>query len=530
LRAQYRGVDGVVREMRRNFSRMHQDYIPQVEDYVIAHPSAMTIDWWITSATNFTIETYSGQWSYDVQGNTSDFDFEKIGSQLKVSPKNQNDTNSIRNLLFSFSAGTSTATTTATAQQLRKPVFAYQGHDYTIPSSGSSLPFSVVSDYRWWIIDGFPTDYVSYNPAVNDGVHPNSATTGTTFNAIVPQNTTGDDIPILGTTYFDMWYYDRSGALRTDEYNHRINGFKQLAGVDELHATQNRSFADISSGGTTSGQYYLTIYATAAWGITSPEWVSFSPSTGAADETIIAYLSVGANSGTSRSGQISVSAGTATPVLINISQQAAYVPPEVGYVDITPKSLSVSSAQSVGNLFEVSANTAWTITSPEWTIWSITPNGSSPITGGTGSKTIYAVVSENSGTTQRTGTAVFSSATNSVNVSITQSAGTPYVPPTPVGNLELDPAYISPAATTTTWYQVECNNYTAENYQLNYQDSWAKFYNGNDLSSAEEVDMVESDFSQILWLRVEGGRNRSTTILFEGEDTGTIIGFYINQP
>lgn len=433
FRVQYRGVDGVVREMQRNFSRIHQDYIPQHEDYCIVSPSAMTIDWWITSATNFTCETYSGQWSYDVQGDVSDFNFEKIGSQLKVSPKTTNATDNIKSLSFSFSAGTNSATTTATAQQLRMPRFSYQAFDKTIPSSGTSLPFRVVSDYRWWIIDGFPTDYVSYNPDVSDGNNPNSPTTGTTFNAIVPENTTGDDIPYIGTTYFDMWYYDRSGALRTDQYNHRITGFKQLAGVDELHATQSRSFADITSGGTSvGGQYYLTIYATAPWGITSPQWVSFSPSTGAADETIIAYAVVQPNSGEWRDGQISVSAGTATPVLFNISQNAAYVPPEVGYVDITPKSLSVSSGRSTGNMFAVSANTAWTISSPEWVIWSLSPQGSIPIIGGNGSETIYAVVSENSGRTDRVGVAVFSAATNSVNVSISQSGGT-YEPPTPVG-------------------------------------------------------------------------------------------------
>lgn len=528
---QYRGVDGVIREMRKNFDRMHQDYIPQVEDYVIANPSAMTIDWWITSATNFTIETYSGTWDYDVQGNVSDFNFEKIGSQLKVSPKTTNSTNAKRNLLFSFSAGTSTATTTATAQQLRKPTFSYQGQNYTIPSSGTSLPFSVVSDYRWWIIDGFPTDYVSYNPAVNDGVHPNSATTGTTFNAIVPENTTGDDIPIIGNTYFDMWYYDRSGALRTDQYNHRINGFKQLAGEDELHATTSRSFADITSGGTSvGGQYYLTIYATAPWGITSPEWVSFSPSTGAADETIIAYAVVQPNSGTSRSGQISVSAGTATPVLINISQQAAYVPPEVGYVDITPKSLSVSSARTIGNAFAVSANTAWTISSPEWVIWSLSPQGSIPIIGGNGSETIYAVVEENSGTTQRTGTAVFSSATNSVNVSITQAAGAEPEPPTPVGYLELDPAQISPASSSYQVYEVEVYNPTEHNYMIVYGADWVKFYDGPSPSTADEVDRIESEERTNIYLEVQAGHHGTTTIIFVNEDDpDDYISFIVNQ-
>ena len=531
FRVQYRGVDGVVREMRRNFSRMHQDNIPQHEDYCIVSPSAMTIDWWITSATNFTCETYSGEWSYDVQGNVSDFNFEKIGSQLKVSPKTQNTTNSIRNLSFSFSAGTNSANTTATAQQLRKPRFSYQGQDYTIPSSGTSLPFSVVSDYRWWIIDGFPSDYVSYNPEVNDGNNPNSATTGTTFNAILPQNTTGEDIPRLGTTYFDMWYYDRSGALRTDEYNHRISGFKQLAGVDELHATQSRSFADISSGGTPYlSQYYLTIYATAPWGITSPEWVSFNPSTGAADETIIAYAIVQPNSGTSRSGQISVSAGTATPVLINISQQAAYVPPEVGYVDITPKSLSVSSAQSAGNQFEVSANTAWTITSPEWVIWSLSPSGNIPIGGGNGSKTIYAVVSENSGTTQRTGTAVFSSATNSVNVSITQAAGAEPEPPTPTGYLELDPAQISPASSSYQLYEVEAYNNTEHNYHIVYGADWVKFYDGPYPSTAEEVSVVEWGERINMWLEVQAGHHGTTTILFVNEDDPSdYVSFIVNQ-
>ena len=540
FRVQYRGVDGVVREMQRNFSRIHQDYIPQHEDYCIVSPSAMTIDWWITSATNFTCETYSGQWSYDVQGDTSDFNFEKIGSQLKVSPKTQNTTNSIRNLSFSFSAGTNSASTTATAQQLRKPIFSYQGFEYTIPSSGSSLPFRVVSDYRWWIIDGFPSDYVSYNPEVNDGNNPNSATTGTTFNAIVPQNTTGQDIPVLGNTYFDMWYYDRSGALRTDEYNHRISGFKQLAGTDELSVSQSRSFADISSGGVDSQYlvvYYLTISSpTAPWGITitpaeANNWVRFNPMTGeATPRPIQAVLFVEANSGTSRSGQISVSAGTATPVLINISQQAAYVPPEEGYVDITPKSLSVSSAQSTGNQFEVSANTAWTITSPEWVIWSLSPQGSIPIIGGNGSKTIYAVVSENSGTTQRTGTAVFSSATNSVNVSITQAAGAEPEPPTPVGYLELDPAQISPASSSYQLYEVEAYNNTEHNYHIVYGSDWVKFYDGPYPSTAEEVSVVEWGERINMWLEVQAGHHGTTTILFVNEDDPSdYVSFIVNQ-
>ncbi len=523
---QYRGVDGVIREMRKNFDRMHQDYIPQVEDYVIANPSAMTIDWWITSATNFTIETYSGTWSYEVQGDVSQFDFEKIGSQLKVSPKTTNNTNAKRNLSFSFSAGTSTATTTATATQLRNPVLTYNTGIFTIPSGGTDIEFGVVSDYRWWIIDGFPSNYVSYTPQVNDGVNPNSATTGMTFDAVFPVNDTGEEIPAYTPAYFDLWYYDRSGALRTDGQNHRISGFKQLAGNDELYATQNHSFADISSGGT-SGQYYLTIYATAPWGITSPEWVSFSPSTGAAEETTIAYLSVGANNGEWRAGGIVVSAGTATPVRINISQDAEYIPPEVGFVDIQPKSLSVSSAQSIGNQFEVSANTAWTITSPEWVIWSLTPNGSSPITGGTGNKNIYTIVEENSGTTQRTGTAIFSSSTNSVSVSITQEAG---AEPTPTGYLELDPAQISPASSSYQIYEVEVWNNTEHNYQIVYGADWVKFYDGMYPSTADEVSVIESEDRLIIWLEVQAGHHGTTTILFVNEDDpDDYVSFIVNQ-
>ncbi len=533
FRVQYRGVDGVVREMQRNFSRIHQDYIPQHEDYCIVSPSAMTIDWWITSATNFTCETYSGQWSYDVQGNVSDFDFEKIGSQLKVSPKTTNATDNIKSLSFSFSAGTNSATTTATAQQLRMPRFSYQGQDYTIPSSGTSLPFSVVSDYRWWIIDGFPSDYVSYSPEVNDGNNPNSATTGTTFNAIVPQNTTGEDIPILGTTYFDMWYYDRSGALRTDAGI--INGFKQLAGTDELFATQSRSFADISSGGTPYlSQYYLQIKcATAPWGITiSPAtastWCSFTPSTGASSDNYTnAYLIIQANSGTSRSAQISVSAGTATPILFNMSQNAAYVPPVEGFVDVNPKSLSVSSGRSVGNQFAVSANTAWTITSPEWVIWSLTPQGSSPITGGTGSKGIYGIVEENSGSTQRSGTAVFSAATNVVNVSITQEAG---AEPEPVGYLELDPSQISPASSSYQVYEVEAYNPTEHNYMIVYGADWVKFYDGQDPSTADEVNVIEWGERMTIWLEVQAGHHGTTTILFVNEDDpDDYVSFIVNQ-
>ena len=246
FRVQYRGVDGVVREMQRNFSRIHQDYIPQVEDYVNVYPSALTIDWWDTGQTYppyFTVETYSGTWDYDVQGNTSDFNFEKIGSQMKITPKTANIGNTKRNLTFSFSAGTSTATTTATAQQLRKPSITDEGYNKTIPSSGGTRDLYVVSDYDWWLIDGFPTGYPAYSPSEGSSSTPNSATTGQTLTATFSANTSGYDLPSIGTTYFEVRYNDRQGNARTD--GGVSSGWKQLAGTDVLNVSQSRSFVDI---------------------------------------------------------------------------------------------------------------------------------------------------------------------------------------------------------------------------------------------------------------------------------------------
>ena len=539
---QYRGQDGTIREMRRNFVRLHQDYIPQVEDYVYVSPSAMTIDWFETGNTNyFSVDTYSQTWSYEVQGDTNYFTFEKIGSILRVQPISQNDTNTKRNLTFTFSAGTSTATTTATASQIRKPSISDEGYNKTIPSSGGTRDLYVVSDYKWWIVDGWPSGYPTYSENVGSSSSPNSATTGTNITATFSANTTGSNVPAIGTAYFRVYYKDLSNTTRTN--GGASTGWTQLAGTDELVATQSRSFADISSGGCNNQfivSYYLTISSpTAPWGITitpaeANDWVRFEPSTGSATtgRSAQANLIVDANSGSSRSASISVSAGTAQPILFNLSQKAAYVPPEVGFVDIDPKQLNnVPSGGSYNNQFEVSANTAWTITSPEWVIWSLMPNAQSPITGGTGNKTIYAIVSENSGTTQRSGTAVFSSSTNSVNVSITQDAGAEPEPPTPVGNLEIDPAQISPASQSYHIYEVKVSNGTLHDYEIFYNGDWVQFYDGPDPSVSDEVNYVESESNVVLWLEVKAGSNRSTTIVFSNSDDPTdYITFYVNQP
>lgn len=529
---EYRGRDGVVREMYKNFDRFHQDYIPQVEDYIYVSPSAMTIDWWTTGNTNFSIDSnYNTSslgfgWTYEAVGDTSDFEFEKIGSQLKVKPKNTNSGGALRSLSLSFSAGT--ASTTATAVQLRKPIINALTPVYTIPASGGTRDFMIISDYEWWIIDGFGTGYPSYTPSVGTSSNPNSPTSGTQITAIFSANTTGNDVPVLGNGYFRVRYNDREGTTRTDGGN--SSGWKQLAGSDELVATQSNNFSNISSGGS-QGQLYLSVKcATAPWGITSPEWAVFTPSTGAASDSFTqANLVVEPNDGVSRSGIVYVSAGNATQKSFAISQQAAYVPPEVGYVQVSPSSASVGSGASFNTPFDVSANTDWTISTPEWIKFSNWTGVGNEINGGTGSKRIYAHVSANTTTSPRSGTSVFSSATNSVNVVIGQAAGAE-PEPQPSGTFDLDPAQISPASSSYDIYEVEAWNDTDEDYMVQYSDTWAKFYDGPDPRSANEVSVVPFGERMNLYLEVNSGHHGSITITFSGMESGDYITFYVNQP
>ncbi|MFH1121344.1 MAG: BACON domain-containing carbohydrate-binding protein [Bacteroidota bacterium] len=167
----------------------------------------------------------------------------------------------------------------------------------------------------------------------------------------------------------------------------------------------------MSSAGTTT----FSVESNAVWTAVSDQpWCSVTPS-GAGNGTITAGYAVN-NTQEQRQANITVTVEGLDPVVVTVTQAAPFI-------TVTPQNQDVSN-QSGSVVFNVNSNTSWTVTDnqPWCTV----------TTSGTGSGIIIAVFSENNTTEPRVAEiTVNAPGLPSLNVTVTQESGGPYLIVTP---------------------------------------------------------------------------------------------------
>ncbi len=375
-------------------------------------------------------------------------------------------------------------------------------------SSGGGTYQVVVTTGRAWQLNGTPS-FCVVNPSTGSGT--------TTVTITVPATD-------LNRYRSESIYFvtNDGGQIASDS----VAVYQESIYEEEPYIVVDTEYMEIPSG---ANSYSFSVSANTNWSAVMEEWIHMSPTTGGTGNTSHSF-SVDENSGATRDGSIDfVPLGAGMSIAFLNIRQASGVTPVVDTITLSSTGASIGSGASVIQSLTVTASNNWTLsTDVNWLEWySSMWDETTPLTGGTsGTTTIYRRVSANSGSS-RTGTTTFTCGTATTTYTLTQDAA---YEPTPVGNLELDPAQISPASRTRQMYEVEVWNDTEENYIVDYGDDWAKFYDGPDPSTADEVSVIEWGERLTIWLEVQAGQNRSMTITFTGEDSGTQVGFYVNQP
>lgn len=281
-----------------------------------------------------------------------------------------------------------------------------------------------------------------------------------------------------------------------------------------------------SSAGTQQYPYTFRVRSTADWTISRyPRWVTISPLTGAASTAYTnVSVSVSSNPGPSRSDYIQITAGTATPKVLNISQNA-----NSNFIKVTPTAATFTSGVTRAGHLNVSASTDWRITSkPSWvTFRSTTAMTSQTVSAGTsGDTTVWFSVSENTGDT-RSGSAAFAlENTSYIGIwTVTQDAAASE------GTLHIYPEYdLTDIPSTGGVYSVhfENNDNDAEDWFITYSDDWMQFYYDNQCTLPAEY--ISAGQTTYLFLKVnQTDVNRSGAVIFTGEATGRDITLDIEQ-
>jgi len=157
-----------------------------------------------------------------------------------------------------------------------------------------------------------------------------------------------------------------------------------------------------------AGSTTFSVTSTTSWAVTeSVSWLSVAPMNGTNNGTLT--VTYDANTGTARSGSITVSATGLPSVVVTVNQAAPAL-----YLTVTPSNRGVTSA-SGSTTFDVSSNTSWT--AADNVTWLATT------TSGSNNGTITATYSANSGV-QRIGTITVtgSGVTPATTVTVTQAA------------------------------------------------------------------------------------------------------------
>lgn len=281
-----------------------------------------------------------------------------------------------------------------------------------------------------------------------------------------------------------------------------------------------------SSAGTDSA-YILKVRSTADWTISRyPRWVTISPLTGAASTSYTnVSINVSGNPGPSRSDFIQITAGTATPKVVSISQYA-----NSNFIKVTPTAATYTSGLTRAGQLTVSASTDWRVVDkPSWvTFRSTTAMTSQTLTGGTsGETTVWLMVDANTGDT-RNGSAAFALENTSYSGfwTVTQEAAA-----TSEGTLHIVPEDdLTDITSMGGYYSIlfENDDADAEDWLISYSDDWMQLYYDNQGNNPAEY--IYAGQTTYLFLKVnQTAISRSGAVIFTGQATGIDITLNIEQ-
>ena len=302
---------------------------------------------------------------------------------------------------------------------------------------------------------------------------------------------------------------------------------QQSAIIPDTIETNATVLGPASSAGTV---VTLRVRSTADWTIPRyPRWVTISPLSGAASTAYTnVSINVSSNPGPSRSDFIQITAGTATPKVVSISQNA-----NSNFIKIIPSAATYTSGLTRAGNLTVSASTDWRIVDkPSWvTFRSTTAMTSQTLTGGTsGNTTVWIEVDENTGDT-RSGSAAFALENTSYSGfwTVTQDEGG--LPDPEEGILHIYPEEdITDITSMGGYYSVlfENDDANAEDWLISYSDDWMQFYYDN--QGNNPADYIYAGQTTYLFLKVNPTDiNRSGAVIFTGEATGRDITLDIEQ-
>jgi hypothetical protein len=223
-------------------------------------------------------------------------------------------------------------------------------------------------------------------------------------------------------------YYMRVGPNNVDPNNIYDFGIAQAVRCVAGSPVLSVSPATVSVPYSTSMGNTSTVTTNVAGGwtasTTDTSWITLTKSSGKTGEAVT--FSVTANPTISRTGSITVSAGTAPPVTITVTQAVDPAPA----LTVSENSLSVPATTSMGNSSTVMTNVAggWTATTTDTSWITLTKS-----TGTTGEAVTFSVTQANPLTTARTGTITVSAGSATpVTITVTQAAPAP----APIGSAE----------------------------------------------------------------------------------------------
>ena len=376
-------------------------------------------------------------------------------------------------------------------------------------SSGGGVYTLQVTTSRVWGLNEIPSFCT---------VSPTSGTGDTTVTVTIPPSTySGSSYRVLGNITFRT---NDGGMLATETVP--VYQYESYVVPTYLILTPNEF--NVSSAG---GSYTYSVSANTNWSAgTEFAWVTLgSPTTGNSGYTTNRTFSVSQNNGAERDASIIFTAGTKYSA-ITVNQASAITIPDS--IVLSSTGASVDSGSSVIRTIDVTASNDWTLsTDVNWLRWYAGAFDLNPMISGTsGTTTIYRRIDANESPRSRTGTTTFTCGTASTTYVVEQAEA--YIEP--AGSLEFDPPQISPASRSYNLYEVECYNGTDEDYEIDYGDDWVQFYDGPDPSTADAISVIPNNERLVLYLEVQAGSNRSVTITFTGDDSGDVVGFYVNQP
>lgn len=301
---------------------------------------------------------------------------------------------------------------------------------------------------------------------------------------------------------------------------------QQAAFIPDTIETNATILGPASSAGTV---VTLKVRSTADWTISRyPRWVTISPLTGAASTSYTnVSINVSSNPGPSRSDFIQITAGTATPKVVSISQNA-----NSNFIKIIPSAATYTSGLTRAGNLTVSASTDWRIVSkPSWvTFRSATAMTSQTVTGGTsGNTTVWLSVDGNTGDTRSSSAAFALENTSYTGIwTVTQEAA---APEPEEGTLHITPEDdLSDITSTGGVYSIlfENDDADAETWDISYNVNWMQFYYDNQCTN--QADYIYAGQTTYLFLKVNPTDIiRTGRITFAGEDTGRDIILDIEQ-